>query len=1207
MNSRQLTQASRLAQRLILTGVLLASICSPAFFTLTAIAQPTLPQSAEIPPGIAIGDAIAAVGTAKVYQDQSWADYEDVVILAAANEAELLSLNAGKPLSTKQLTTFTTEAKSWLDKNQPSTASLLSQDRAGQLVLAVDWLCQDATALSSQSGYFLNALTFLDRNKSRLLEQSVIHGGTIETSFFGSATFTRTSNSNSMVLAALKQAVNLGLNSPLFASVANTYLSDLTGLDTNHTYAQAKLKYPYILPTLGPPNADGSYTLELSENGTAATDLMVIYKGHVKKAHQIVDTDLAEIEKITGKEHSESAPALRLRAFRRQRATSVPMDDGVDQCSPIVSPQACLAQLSGAIFGDSSFAGSIDSGIGDALGTVGEALTGASSGIDDIASDLIGGVIGAIDPVGDLVSAGMQILGLFGGGSDDTQEFSQVFQQLGEIQQEIAKTSEQIQVLQTTMTNDFELVDAGIDTLLSNLRSDFNLLASDIDKVIAKEQSLELGLFQIQSKLTELEQLTVAYDQYLDSTGYLGGLNGCIDYREHFAGYMSYPYYSQTCQLDSYNWIDISSPGPIWAPNPPASEYSDDEIYDFFEALSNSQIAGCGPPAGCPSPFSVAVNYLANFPVYNLNDESALASTPLPNPDQFGLAARAYLEVAHQWPQYESERGSNGTPLVNWLDNIKGFDQGLLGMIENANSMRAGKTLKGNTTLFSAIAGKYTSAVSQLNTAIQGIVTKYDWSQSPGIANLLSYGGNLWGGPAQATNYTPPGMDPGVILGLCGDLSESSGYYPPSDITQKAPIGAVAELLLGQGQTQASACEVVVIGQDIGTMEYPGGASVTIAYQPVDVQVNVMYQNGPYLQEYNVYDRSILLYLEQIGDVSYLTFFVPKSSGNSSCVPILEWGPEETSPRYKEFVTSAYTQSLAASGYVACESTLTGASQTYINQYEIDQLRASGSDSSYVPQREAPLVTMLDTILEAAQAAVYSSVATSIAPSSAVENAAELLTGTKLLNQAFASYGLAESSANDDRLHGMLYGSQAIEDGIAVENDLNMIASKKITGAKNNRLDDEINTLKARATNLENYYTADLANVEKNQNSESIENLNIVKEDLTSLESLVNGSTLSPCDYSISSPTIPSKVFTSAGGKGSFVVQTGITQAESEEYGCGWSATSGSTWVSITSGKGNYNGTVKFSVPENTSTSPRAAVIAVGDQVFEILQAGAAK
>src|SRR5439155_684940 len=83
------------------------------------------------------------------------------------------------------------------------------------------------------------------------------------------------------------------------------------------------------------------------------------------------------------------------------------------------------------------------------------------------------------------------------------------------------------------------------------------------------------------------------------------------------------------------------------------------------------------------------------------------------------------------------------------------------------------------------------------------------------------------------------------------------------------------------------------------------------------------------------------------------------------------------------------------------------------------------------------------------------------------------------------------------------------------------------------------------------------------------------------------------CVYSIS-PT--SKNFAGAGGQGS-VALTGPS-------GCGWTASSTETWITISSSNsGSGNATVGYSVQSNTASSSRTGMLIIGGRILTVNQA----
>ena len=82
-----------------------------------------------------------------------------------------------------------------------------------------------------------------------------------------------------------------------------------------------------------------------------------------------------------------------------------------------------------------------------------------------------------------------------------------------------------------------------------------------------------------------------------------------------------------------------------------------------------------------------------------------------------------------------------------------------------------------------------------------------------------------------------------------------------------------------------------------------------------------------------------------------------------------------------------------------------------------------------------------------------------------------------------------------------------------------------------------------------------------------------------------------PCTYLLTpdNATVPD-----TGGPGSFNVTAGAS--------CNWTPVSNDSWIQVTSGSGNGNGTVNYSVDANPEDTPRSGTITVVDQTFTINQ-----
>ncbi|MBE3132130.1 MAG: BACON domain-containing protein, partial [Acidobacteria bacterium] len=85
------------------------------------------------------------------------------------------------------------------------------------------------------------------------------------------------------------------------------------------------------------------------------------------------------------------------------------------------------------------------------------------------------------------------------------------------------------------------------------------------------------------------------------------------------------------------------------------------------------------------------------------------------------------------------------------------------------------------------------------------------------------------------------------------------------------------------------------------------------------------------------------------------------------------------------------------------------------------------------------------------------------------------------------------------------------------------------------------------------------------------------------------------CSYG-ASPTAAS--MSAAGGSSTVSITT--------TAGCGWTATSGAAWLTLTPASGSGSGTVTFTVAANTATTARAATATIAGRPLTISQAGVA-
>jgi len=209
-----------------------------------------------------------------------------------------------------------------------------------------------------------------------------------------------------------------------------------------------------------------------------------------------------------------------------------------------------------------------------------------------------------------------------------------------------------------------------------------------------------------------------------------------------------------------------------------------------------------------------------------------------------------------------------------------------------------------------------------------------------------------------------------------------------------------------------------------------------------------------------------------------------------------------------------------------------------------------------------------------------------------------------VLLQAFASLGLPFSMQNNDALRSALYGNQAIynatppQPGVSpepsIEHDFSALSTTPITDTTDDKINDEISAISARLAALTDAINSALNNVQTNELPESLSQIDTTIRDLQAFADLQASNGLSPCSFHLSA----SSAFLSAS------VSSGTISVE-EPSGCAWKASSGAPWLTLANGtSGSGNGSIGYSVTANFSSSPRDAIVIVGDQIFYVTQGG---
>lgn len=636
--------------------------------------------TATIPGSIAAGVGLAAAANYKTSQDSKWKDYEDVVTLNILNGVAKGAANAGQQLTAAQYTSIATQVRTFLDTKLPFNP--VFADEAACLRYAINSLVffNNAAAVNT---FLPAAIGRLENLKYAMLEAPLNPSRQTPSDL---ATYSVAANAFPFIAAQVQEASDLAHANAQFAAAVSPVLIDLVGLDTSASYAQIQSAFPNAVPTLPGPGSDGSYTI-------STQTLLTQYQTIISDVAATTDAHLTSIESQASSFASQQSRSRMLDAELQAvgPAASSPCTAGTStgNGSIVVTSDACtssngkppdywsLSQT--AVTGISKLAGYADPQLGTQITNVGGALIQGAKAVAQIDGIISAGSIfsslapalALAGPVGALVGAGATIFSsFFGGGSSGGNQAA-----TAAILQEIQKLSQQITRLQQDMTNRFNQVDAKLNTILATLNNNFALINYQLGVLNGDARAIQAGLLDVQTQLNQLQQYTLAYNQAQSKATLVSEMNGCLNYAavHNGADIGQLPY--NGCENDFYTWAHDNALDQLWAGLLQPS-YSDSNIYSTFLNF----------------PFSVNVNYLAQFPGQNLG-LPALTGTRISNPNEWVLGARSYLELAHEWRPYATQINSSR------LDDLIQIGTNLQQAAQNVNSIKSGTLISSNQNL----------------------------------------------------------------------------------------------------------------------------------------------------------------------------------------------------------------------------------------------------------------------------------------------------------------------------------------------------------------------------------------------------------------------------------------------------------------------------------------------------------------------------
>ena len=1077
-----------------------------------------------IPSSTAVGIGLASAANYKVTQDTQWKDYEDVVILAALNGVAKASANAGQPMTAANYTSVVNQLRTWLNSKSPQNP--VFADEAACLRYAIDALVPVLNS-GPASPFLSTSLAGLENVKLTQLESSLDPSRQYPADM-GLSSLSQ--NAYQFIADRVQEASDLAHNDLQYAVAINPVLFDLLGLDSTATYAQIQSLYPNAVPTLPAPNNDGSFTFN-------PADLITQYQSIIGSVQSAIDADLTSLEAAIGSSQMVRSQLVSAQASASSGCVAGAILISANQCTGANNNVETQAQST--ITGLSKLVGLSDSTLGTQISNVGGAVIQAGKAIGQLGVlgsesgavlGALGSTLGVFGPVGALAGAGITIFSsLFGGGSSNPN---------AAVLAQIQKLSQQITRLQTDMDNQFKQVNATLSTILTTLTQNFAQINYQLGVLNGDVHAIQVGLLDVQTQLNQLAVYSLAYAQTQEYETLIQYLNGCLNYRTvHNGADIGLTQYN-TCENELFTWANNDVTDQLWAgvqqPN-----YSDGNIYNIF---LNSAVTGVC--SGCASPFSTDVNYLAQFSAQNLN-LPALANTRLPNPDMWTLVARAYLQLAREWPQYAVTINS-----VHFDDLIQ-VGTSLQQANHKANSTGSGAGIVTNQPLFNSVINKYNAAISGLQSAVQGVTNTFVSDPNRRLQGL-----NLWAGSGQQTSFSPQVL--------------SNSTMPPCSINFinfKTPLNSAP-----------------LIPMQVRLAEQLGLGVLSLCYN-IELSNVRPSQPGEFGYPNTIFSTMKFSILGRFGGQEVFRRMLPLFNSTLFCNSLsctVTDGPDPTVTRSGP----AYWMD-----FFWQDSNHFGNTNLYYQSFATVSIDDSVNQSLRA-QNLLNLSVSIDTTLAGYEQTLYGQIASIFSAAGPVQAAGQFLSATKVLAEAYVNLGLPTSLGTNDTLHGLLYGKGSIFDASTVQSDLASFSSSPISNNTDNRITDEIANLNSRSTALATAFNGALSSIQQSGSPDSLAPIDATLQDLQAFETLKNANALSACSYQLSAGS--SSIGTSGGS---------VTITVNSVSGCGLIANSGAPWVNVSTtpiGPGQFQ--VSITITADPSGSARSGIVIIGDQIYRVYQ-----
>jgi hypothetical protein len=1105
-----------------------------------------------IPASMATGIGLASAATFQILHESNWKDYEDVVILAALNFVAKQAANTGQMMETADYNAIATQARSWLDSKAPQVP--VFDDQAAVFRYTIDSLISILNT-STVPQTLASVLDSLQNVKLVALEITLNPGR----QYPGDYALTAASGRAFQFIAdTVEDASDLAHNDAKYAAAINPVLADFLNTDSNASFTEVQDLFPNALPVLS-TNSDGSVTARVQ-------DLLVRYQSLVNDVASVTDAHLASIKSQSGSLSSGTSRPIdsRLHPLGTPATTSCKVQASTSSNGSIVitldactnnpgKPSDYWANVQTAVTVFSKVAGFADPQLGSQISSIGGAVIQGGKAIAQIDQILSAGsafssltsALGLLNPIGSLVGAGYTIFSsLFGRKSSANSE----------ILAGIQKLSQQIAQLQQDMDQQFAIVDSMLNVILNTMNQDFALINYQLGVLNGEIQAIQAGLLDVQTQLNLMGTYSTTYAQTSEYESLVQFFNGCLNYYTlHNGGDIGQQGYN-TCENAFYSAATSLASDQIWAglASPP---YGDGSLYNLF--LSNAVTGVC---SGCVSPFDTLVNFLANYPAANLN-LPALANTRLANPAILILTARAYLELATEWPQYASK--INSSRLNDVIQQLLNLQQA----IRSANTTNSAGSINPNSAILTKVTDKYNAAISNLQAGMRGDVDSYLTNPINGITSSNGISLDPFAGGANQHPSWRPSINSISFCntGLVGNA--------PSNLLKSVPdIYAFSQGYLSSGQLSMCVSQVQWVNLHTPNASEPYTIAPPAAYGATGPLFGPPWCPNPCGTATTVGALSAGI------NVSFNSTVIMTASVTSS--PIAQ----AIKISGCAGICVSFAGSMNANTGLVAEWT-SGAN--IFTQFNGSAQIAQQSQ----PQLVASIAAQVDALARKHQQNIYSKIASDFLTVSPVQSAGQLLTAFKLLEQAYASFGLPKKLQTSDPLRAILFGSQSIVDASAVQAHFASFSASPIPDTSVNRIDTEIASLRSRSSTLAATLDAVFGQIQQSKVPDISYDIDTTFRDLQAFAALKDADAVSQCTYQIS---VPFTVLSEVGGTVSVGVQT--------PNGCAFKPTTSASWIGISPGQGFGNASVKLSVSPNTTGAARTATVIIGDQLVRIIQ-----